>query len=289
MSRSGVRFSSRAPALPLRSRRRSSPWSPAESRRQRRGQRSRSPRTAAVDRSAISRAMLRRRVRQSQGAVHVDNERGSCPDRASGQDLRRGRLGGAVVGLDLRRDRPGHRGALLPGRGGAGAGRGPGRRGGPHRVRRRPVAAPDPRPARRVPAGVRRWPQRPRRRPRQIWPHQSGVLHRIAKWSGMGAAGTFSIYAAMADTFPFEEPATPTRRRDLRPAGAGAGRGRRRDRPVERTDRPDREQGRPSAHRRVHRRPEGVARGARRGLRRRRDRRVHRPAARCAQRAHRRP
>ena len=33
--------------------------------------------TLAVDRSAISRAMLRRRVRQSQGAVHVDNERGS--------------------------------------------------------------------------------------------------------------------------------------------------------------------------------------------------------------------
>ena len=43
-----------------------------------------------------------------------------------------------------------------------------------------------------------------------IWPRQSGVLHKIAKWSGMGAAGTFSTYAAMADTFPFEEPATPT-------------------------------------------------------------------------------
>jgi acyl-CoA reductase-like NAD-dependent aldehyde dehydrogenase len=44
----------------------------------------------------------------------------------------------------------------------------------------------------------------------QIWPRQSGVLHRIAKWSGMGAAGTFSTYAGLADTFSFEEPATPT-------------------------------------------------------------------------------
>ena len=43
-----------------------------------------------------------------------------------------------------------------------------------------------------------------------IWPRQSGVLHKFAKWSGMGAAGTFSTYAAMAGTFPFEEPATPT-------------------------------------------------------------------------------
>jgi acyl-CoA reductase-like NAD-dependent aldehyde dehydrogenase len=43
-----------------------------------------------------------------------------------------------------------------------------------------------------------------------IWPRQSGALHKIAKWSGMGAAGTFSMYAAMVGTFPFEEPATPT-------------------------------------------------------------------------------
>jgi aldehyde dehydrogenase (NAD+) len=43
-----------------------------------------------------------------------------------------------------------------------------------------------------------------------IWPRQSGALHKIAKWSGMGAAGTFSMYAAMVDTFPFEERATPT-------------------------------------------------------------------------------
>jgi acyl-CoA reductase-like NAD-dependent aldehyde dehydrogenase len=43
-----------------------------------------------------------------------------------------------------------------------------------------------------------------------IWPRQSGVIHKIAKWSGAGAAGTFAYYAGLADTFPFEERATPT-------------------------------------------------------------------------------
>ena len=68
----------------------------------------------------------------------------------------------------------------------------------------------------------------------EIWPRQSGVLHKIAKWSGMGAAGTFSTYAALADTFPFEEQRTPTAGGELRPARARAGRRRRRDHPVER-------------------------------------------------------
>jgi acyl-CoA reductase-like NAD-dependent aldehyde dehydrogenase len=44
----------------------------------------------------------------------------------------------------------------------------------------------------------------------QIWPRQSGVLHKIAQYSAMGAAGTFDYYAGLADTFPFEERATPT-------------------------------------------------------------------------------
>jgi acyl-CoA reductase-like NAD-dependent aldehyde dehydrogenase len=44
----------------------------------------------------------------------------------------------------------------------------------------------------------------------EIWPRQSGVLHKIAQYSAMGAAGTFDYYAGLADTFPFEEPATPT-------------------------------------------------------------------------------
>jgi aldehyde dehydrogenase (NAD+) len=43
-----------------------------------------------------------------------------------------------------------------------------------------------------------------------IWPRQSGVLHKVAKWAAMGSAATFEYYAGLADTFPFEEPATPT-------------------------------------------------------------------------------
>jgi acyl-CoA reductase-like NAD-dependent aldehyde dehydrogenase len=44
----------------------------------------------------------------------------------------------------------------------------------------------------------------------QIWPRQSGVLHSVATWSGTGAAATYDFYAGLADTFPFEEEATPT-------------------------------------------------------------------------------
>jgi aldehyde dehydrogenase (NAD+) len=44
----------------------------------------------------------------------------------------------------------------------------------------------------------------------QMWPRESGVLHSIAQYAGGGAAGTFDYYAGLADTFPFEEPATPT-------------------------------------------------------------------------------
>ncbi len=43
-----------------------------------------------------------------------------------------------------------------------------------------------------------------------IWPRQSGALHKVAKYSAMGAESTFRYYAGLADTFPFEEPATPT-------------------------------------------------------------------------------
>jgi aldehyde dehydrogenase (NAD+) len=44
----------------------------------------------------------------------------------------------------------------------------------------------------------------------QIWPRESGVLHAIASGSAAGSARTFEYYAGLADTFPFEEPATPT-------------------------------------------------------------------------------
>jgi acyl-CoA reductase-like NAD-dependent aldehyde dehydrogenase len=44
----------------------------------------------------------------------------------------------------------------------------------------------------------------------QIWPRESGVLAAIARHSGAGSAQTFSYYAGLADTFPFEEPAKPS-------------------------------------------------------------------------------
>ena len=43
-----------------------------------------------------------------------------------------------------------------------------------------------------------------------IWPRESGVLHRIAKGAAEGAARKFEYYASLADTFPFEEEARPT-------------------------------------------------------------------------------
>jgi acyl-CoA reductase-like NAD-dependent aldehyde dehydrogenase len=44
----------------------------------------------------------------------------------------------------------------------------------------------------------------------QIWPRESGVLHRMARATGSHAAAPFEAYAALADTFPFEEPAQPS-------------------------------------------------------------------------------
>jgi aldehyde dehydrogenase (NAD+) len=44
----------------------------------------------------------------------------------------------------------------------------------------------------------------------QIWPRQSGVLHKIAQHGAAGAASTFEYYAGLAEDYPFEERATPT-------------------------------------------------------------------------------
>ena len=44
----------------------------------------------------------------------------------------------------------------------------------------------------------------------EIWPRESGVLHAIAKGGGIGAERTFSAFAALASTYPFEEPAKPS-------------------------------------------------------------------------------
>src|ERR1700684_1063699 len=44
----------------------------------------------------------------------------------------------------------------------------------------------------------------------QIWPRESGVLHAVARYGGRGAQTTFNSFAALASTFPFEEPAKPS-------------------------------------------------------------------------------
>ena len=44
----------------------------------------------------------------------------------------------------------------------------------------------------------------------QLWPRESGVLHAVARGGGKGAQVTFDRFAALADTFPFEEPAKPS-------------------------------------------------------------------------------
>jgi acyl-CoA reductase-like NAD-dependent aldehyde dehydrogenase len=44
----------------------------------------------------------------------------------------------------------------------------------------------------------------------QIWPRESGVLHVLARGAGIGAEQTFNAFAALADTYPFEEPAKPS-------------------------------------------------------------------------------
>jgi acyl-CoA reductase-like NAD-dependent aldehyde dehydrogenase len=44
----------------------------------------------------------------------------------------------------------------------------------------------------------------------QIWPRESGVLHRIAQGSVTGTAAAFDYYADLAERFPFEEKVQPT-------------------------------------------------------------------------------
>jgi aldehyde dehydrogenase (NAD+) len=49
----------------------------------------------------------------------------------------------------------------------------------------------------------------------QIWPRESGVLHRVASAAAGGAAGTFNFYAGLADSFEWEE--------EVQPSGTGFG------------------------------------------------------------------
>jgi len=44
----------------------------------------------------------------------------------------------------------------------------------------------------------------------EIWPRETGVLHAVAQGAGEEAAKIFEYYAGLADTYSFEEPATPT-------------------------------------------------------------------------------
>src|ERR1700722_3586928 len=41
-------------------------------------------------------------------------------------------------------------------------------------------------------------------------PRESGVLHAVARYGGIGAEQTFNAFAALASTYPFEEPAKPS-------------------------------------------------------------------------------
>jgi aldehyde dehydrogenase (NAD+) len=43
----------------------------------------------------------------------------------------------------------------------------------------------------------------------QIWPRESGVVHAFAEPSAVAWANAFNFYAGLAETFPFEEQATP--------------------------------------------------------------------------------
>ncbi len=44
----------------------------------------------------------------------------------------------------------------------------------------------------------------------QVWPREAGALFSVATGSAEGAAQTWEYYAGLADTYPFEERATPT-------------------------------------------------------------------------------
>src|ERR1700761_3070212 len=153
----------------------------------------------------------------------------------------------------------------------------------------------------------------------QVWPREAGALFSIATGSAEGAAQTWEYYAGLADTYPFEERATPTMGNfgllvrepvgvvgaiipsngplgpppptggQLRPRRAGAGRRRRRHLPVERPARPDQLQAGPGPAGRLHRDPEELAGSPGRGPGAVRDRRIHRPAGRRHQRRHGRP
>ena len=44
----------------------------------------------------------------------------------------------------------------------------------------------------------------------QLWPRESGVLYKTSQYAGRIGSGALAAYAALADTFPFEEECPPT-------------------------------------------------------------------------------
>src|SRR3954471_10244317 len=44
----------------------------------------------------------------------------------------------------------------------------------------------------------------------QLWPRESGTIHSMAKYAATMMQRDFETYAGLADTFAFEEPATPS-------------------------------------------------------------------------------
>ncbi len=44
----------------------------------------------------------------------------------------------------------------------------------------------------------------------QLWPRESGTLYKVAQFAGRIGSGALESYAALADTFPFEEECPPT-------------------------------------------------------------------------------
>jgi aldehyde dehydrogenase (NAD+) len=44
----------------------------------------------------------------------------------------------------------------------------------------------------------------------QLWPRETGTIHKVAQYAGRIGSGAIAQYAALADTFPWEEEAAPT-------------------------------------------------------------------------------
>ena len=71
----------------------------------------------------------------------------------------------------------------------------------------------------------------------ELWPRESGTTHLVAQYAAMMCAGAMESYAALADTFPFEELRAAVDGRRVRAVGPRARRRGRRHHPLERAAR----------------------------------------------------